>query len=761
MGDAQAYAAHALGRCGEAAADAAPELAEGVLSEDERLAGACLHAIAMIGPKARSAIPSVSRVLSEGTGDHLEAIARTLVRLGPDGVTALVEHLKSDDGRVRAAVARALELPPPDAIPILIELLGSERGDVSAQIACAITRWDETPAAAIPSLLRALDEAEGGEVRAGIILGLPRLGPRAAEAVPRLLEIAGDPAAADRSTALRALSQIAPKHPKAVELALKGIDDPDGWVSQESYTLLGRAGPVIVPTMIQWLREGTTEHRRIAARMLAMIDPLAVEALPTLLKAGSDPSLEVRRNSMEALGKIGPVANEAVPTLVRALSDDDSGVRDAASSALERIDAQALAEALPHRFIPEDIAKRHLDSLLGPLAGNPRAELDLLDVVLGDPDPVVRRAAARTLARRAPGDPDAMAMLVRAAGDDDYRVQQEALPGLGHLGEGAEEAAKVVALALHAEDMQTRYAASWALLRIGVGPDVSVPLLAPLLMDATSSASWPEDAIVELGAPAVPHVLPVLRAAEPNVRLAGIRVLGKIGEEAHDAIPSLCDLLHDPDAQVRVAAIGALVAVGSTSPHALDGLVAAVDDPDGTTRSMAIAALCDLGARRPEAVEALSRVISAGNPGGQDLFRLATLRCRVQDPVVAGSVLDASEDSDPRVRQFFIGWLRDIPAEVADVVPRLLLALKDPDASVRLAAARVFSDRCENAAVAALMEALRDTSAQVRGAVAEALGGLGEQSVDAVPALRDVLLKDSDKDVRRSAFLALRAIVAR
>ena len=384
--------------------------------------------------------------------------------------------------------------------------------------------------------------------------------------------------------------------------------------------------------------------------------------------------------------------------------------------------------------------------------------MDLLGELLKDPDRVTRRVVARSLSRRALDERGAVKLLADALGDSDPSVQQEALHGIGDLKHEGLEATDAVLRALGPRDDQPRGAAIGALLEIGADPKAIAPALAALLPDSLA-----EDALATLGADAIPPVLPLLGAADPAVRQAALRVLERIGEPASEALPDMLELLQDQDARTREAAVRALARVGAGSAEALRRLGMAIDDPERQVGETAISLLCDLAAKRVEGVAALRAALSGRRPGSEDRFPDALSRCDQEDPSLARAVLGASEDRDPFVRGFFVRTLGDIAVDAPDVMPRLLAALKDDDASVRLAATDALRGPVgkRRAAVPGLIALLTDPDSQVRCGAAWALRDLGKEGQGAVPALRGVLLQDADEEPRRAAFEAIRAITSR
>ena len=97
------------------------------------------------------------------------------------------------------------------------------------------------------------------------------------------------------------------------------------------------------------------------------------------------------------------------------------------------------------------------------------------------------------------------------------------------------------------------------------------------------------------------------------------------------------------------------------------------------------------------------------------------------------------------------------PRERDSAIGALADALRDPVASVRLAAAEALGSTKDSVAVRALMEVLRtDESAQVRRAAAWSLGEIADEL--AIPALTEALGRDRDADVRRNCASALGSI---
>jgi hypothetical protein len=86
-----------------------------------------------------------------------------------------------------------------------------------------------------------------------------------------------------------------------------------------------------------------------------------------------------------------------------------------------------------------------------------------------------------------------------------------------------------------------------------------------LLEEKVAIESAATQALIQLGATAVPPLVGLLDDDRENVRSWSAAVLGKIGRDAKEAAPALKNLLNDPVERVRTQAKQALAVVESTS----------------------------------------------------------------------------------------------------------------------------------------------------------------------------------------------------
>jgi HEAT repeat protein len=343
---------------------------------------------------------------------------------------------------------------------------------------------------------------------------------------------------------------------------------------------------------------------------------------------------------------------------------------------------------------------------------------------------------------------------------------------------------------LQSGDVELRKASAVTLGKLGPAARGAVPALAASLKDG-EVRDKAEEALVQIGAAAVPELSRALEDPNPEVRGAAAEAVGRIGPPARGAAPALLGLLGlEQPVEVRRAAVGALGNVGADADAVAPRLLPFLTDEDEGVRSGAERSLAKFGAGvvprlraaltghgaalRREAAGVLGRI----GPDAKDAAKELAQALGDKDPAVrraaaealgkigpeagpdALSALEAAlKDADPEVRSQAALALGDVGPSAEDAAPDLLDALRDPVPEVAAAAAqslgRVHADPAK--AVAALRERLTDESApdEVRWAAAFALARFGPDAVNATGSLLDVL-----QDRRNPADLRLAAVEA-
>ncbi|MEH2129040.1 HEAT repeat domain-containing protein [Nostoc sp.] len=192
--------------------------------------------------------------------------------------------------------------------------------------------------------------------------------------------------------------------------------------------------------------------------------------------------------------------------------------------------------------------------------GKPATPL-LMEAVASHPNPVVRRASAKTLTLIA--DPIAVPTLVNALlNDEDMVVKTSAVGGLAKIGEAA----------------------------------------VPALLKILASTEYPESAkghavwaLGFIGAEAKEHLYREINSNSAEVRAAVVGAIAKIAQEGTEegAFNILINALNDPSEIVRCEAAAALGSL--TYRSAIPSLVKLLHHPDWETRKAAALALMKIG----------------------------------------------------------------------------------------------------------------------------------------------------------------------
>jgi len=223
-----------------------------------------------------------------------------------------------------------------------------------------------------------------------------------------------------------------------------------------------------------------------------------------------------------------------------------------------------------------------------------------------------------------------------------------------------------------------------------------------------------------MDAKAIRRLALMLKEENTAFGLLAISAMGRIKSE--DAVPALLDALETGPAEIRRAAAGALWSIRSVD--SVPGLIAALNDEDHEVRRAAAGALGDIG--DTSAVYPLTGLLAEE---GDQLVRVESIRAlgRIGDTRATGTLTALAKNSDPRVR-----------AE----------ALK--------ALGNAGEEEPEYDTETAILRALGDETAGVRGAAAYAAGSL--KITDAVEGLTDILYFDDDEGARAQAAAALGAL---
>jgi len=160
--------------------------------------------------------------------------------------------------------------------------------------------------------------------------------------------------------------------------------------------------------------------------------------------------------------------------------------------------------------------------------------------------------------------------------------------------------------------------------------------------------------LAELGEPAVPPLIALLKDPREDARFQAVRTLGRLGPAASPAVPDLVALLKDDELTFPSSTAEALAAIGR---EAVPALRAALDDDDDGLRYWAVCALGRMADRGDAGLDALTYALA--DPNEAVGFRSGEALVGIGGPAVPALVRALSAD-DPGARIGAAGALKRI-----------------------------------------------------------------------------------------------------
>jgi HEAT repeat protein len=236
------------------------------------------------------------------------------------------------------------------------------------------------------------------------------------------------------------------------------------------------------------------------------------------------------------------------------------------------------------------------------------------------------------------------------------------------------------------------------------------------------------EVIRQIGSPAQPGLLRLLREGSRHGRHMAAYLLGRIRPFAPEVVAALAEAIHDEAPEVRMLAGSSLGRIGPEAAAAVPSLLRAVREDETYSRLRMIDTLGKIGVRSVEVLAAL-RAVYAG------------------------------EDTSAALSASSALWRLGVPAAEVLHLPIREVARRGPK---REYAARILGHFGREAAPAVphLIPLLEDDNWGVRGVAALALGEIGVRDDAVLDALRK-LMDDPQKRVRYLAREALRMLAER
>ncbi len=740
-----------------------------------------------------AAVPVLLKALGSKEPRIRSESARTLGKIrDARAIPALIGAVEDPQVDVRVRAVEALgEMGDDRAKPALVEALNDPRHPVRMEAAWALDRLDWIPQSdleragyliareqwnelvrmgrpAIPPLIRAL-EVEYSGVRTGASEALRQLGQPAFEAL--------NVAIRSRSPGIREQAEIALEYIRSrheensrirpVQEASSSYDRElkEGLAARKQ--IEGHFGPIARARNQPSRHEPppparTEEAQPVTGGEAAVPEPPAQSPAD----AGDlDKLLEESRKAEETWAEVKSRSRPGKPVSLDEIvpSGDDVQAIDDEEHAKEEGPVPGKSD----RMVPPEP-----DTLAGPpeLPGQTpeRASLERYLNALQSDDEEIRAAAVAAL--RSLGEP-AIEFLIVALSDPHHGVRIAAAEGLGEIGD--ESGVDPLILLSGDAERDVRIAAAGALGRIGDARAVD-PLIHlfgdgyPGVRNAAAAAvaAFGSDALEPLEA-ALGDPVPVVRLTaaraigivgnprsipllighlEDPAREVGVVAARTLGGFGHPAVEPLSRVLREGGKEGRLAAIDALVMIGSGKAD--EALEYALRDEDREVREKAATTLMrrraadvwqsTFGNKAREEKE-----VSTKSSVRQENQRAFEQSGRQQIDTLIATLKDRSLQASAATR--LIGMGR--PAAEG-----LLLALKDENPEIQIAAAGVLGEMRETA-VAPLMDALSDEDRFVRLVAARNLGNIGDMR--AIEVLSESLRREPDSGVRAAVAEAL------
>jgi HEAT repeat protein len=382
----------------------------------------------------------------------------------------------------------------------LVSSLGSPSAKTREESAVALGKSKRREA--VGPLSQALRDPER-KVRVQSVRALRALGD--VQAAPALAGAVGDAEVEVRREAIAALVEVyAGSGPGPVDRFLDVFSDsqippsigPGAKVAPEVEAALGRA-----------VRDEDEDVRRTATQALGLL--YARGSVRDLTGALLDPSAGVRKAAVVSVAQVGTAADGKA--LVPLLADESSEVRALAVQAVAHLRVKEAGPVLREAYEANPRRESGLKALAALSRIGDRAQTDLFQALVQDPDPTRKRLAVEGLAR--------ISDTSRLSGfKKDYQRERN-------------------------EEVRLAYA--FALVRLGDRDFVDTLVLS---LPSRTVGRRSREYLAELGRDILPDLYPYLTDPDVEVRGSLCDIIGAAGDPA--AIPRLTPLLNDPSAAV-------------------------------------------------------------------------------------------------------------------------------------------------------------------------------------------------------------------
>jgi HEAT repeat protein len=680
-------------------------------------------------PRAAEVEALVAQSQSPDAKLSTEALVK-LADLGSAAVPVLTQGLWSDSYTVRRQSANLLGLLGGDArsaAPSLVRVLkddGNTESRAEAARSLALV-WAHS---AIPALTKALKD-EAAVVRLAAAESLIALGAEAEVVLPALTKSLKSGRPAEQQAAAQLLGDLGPEAAPAVLALQEALVDADALVTYRIAEALGRIGAG-AKDAVPLLKSKAKDHREAAVfRVPSAValwrinrDPDAAE----LLRKALAEKKATRPLPHDALLRIDP-SPESVEEIAKHLKSEDEKEVAIAAAALGKRAKEIvprfvkplteLAKVLQGEPPPEgyNAAKGAEDAqraiaVLGAIGPGAKPALEPLRVLAKEKRLAIGLPAAVLVYQLDPKPDNALVLTEFLENKDERLAAAEALKQLRPTGKAV---AVELLVALDSTDDEFRLAAACALWRVEKNP---AALKAAVKSLRAAGARIRERAAVEIGAefgpdakPAVPDLVKRLFDSHAAVRSATAEALGRVGPGAKDAAPALVAVLEgDEPAFVQSAACEALGLVEPADKEAaLAALKPKLEHPAPLVRVHAALAMFRVAGDKSGEQEAIrglgSRSHQVRITAAEALWRMGKDGRSIPLLIRALEESNLSGTEGENERYMAARALGRVGPDAKDAVPELLKLIdaRDPDlaATARAALKAIDPDAAKNAGI--------------------------------------------------------------
>lgn len=541
-----------------------------------------------------------------------------------------------------------------------------------------------------------------------------------------------------RIQAFDGLAELASDAASAVPLLIEALSDSDEvivWHSARTLGAIGDASAAAVPKLTSLLADERPKVRAYSAYALGRIGKPAESAADKLIERAFDEEAIVRRSALRALRQIDPPQEKTMPLVIKILEAGDMSV---------------IVPAL------QSLVEQGKDAV-------PRLRKALQQEQL-------QYWACLVLAEIGPDAAEAVPEIQEVLKSENPSARLEALVALGEFGDASKPAIPaIVSVATHDEFKHVRYAAIYALGKIGGGDSANALFQKGMESQdefGKTISAWalartnPNNK--EFVAEAVAVIVNAFQSDDVHVRQAAARAVVEFDVDREVVAPLLVKALEDKDQTVVANAIAALASLG---PKALTHVDDALSNKG--LRHYSVRLIARLGREAEAAVPALIEALGnqTDSPEDVEFIREAHFALSQIGPGAKAAIptlvkaLSSSDEEVAASAGYALGKMGD---EARAAIPALQRAGTSESPIVQ--AASVFAlwqiqpgnPARRVQATSLLLKALDDDRDYVRAGAATMLGELGMIGERATAKLKEVSENDSAELVRQAAEEALK-----